>query len=129
MMKRKLSFLFALLILVQSLTWHYDDLKAIKTFVSDAFEHLEEGDSFMDFLQMHYGKDEVVKNHLKKEHSDRTPQKDHGHHFENIVFIDFQFQEKWLFILMSCNNNRSFWYTDKKYTSYLKLLDAPPELI
>jgi len=128
-MREKLSFLFALLILFQSLTWHYDDLKVIKTFVSDAFEHLEEGDSFMDFLQMHYGNDEVVKNHMNKEHSDRTPQKDHSHHFENIVFVDFQLQEKWVFILLPDHNKKSYWYTDKKYTSHLKLLDAPPELI
>ena len=128
-MKRKVSFFIALMILAQSLSWHYEDIKIIKTFAADAIEHLSEGDSFVVFLQKHYGDKEIVNRHLEKKHPDRKRTDNHGHQLENIIILLSHSPQKRDLVLFNHNKETHFLYEDRKSNAHIKPLYSPPELI
>ncbi len=128
-MKKVIIYILIQAVLLQGVQWHPDEVIQVRTFVSDAIEHLQSGDSFMDFLQKHYGKQEIVNKHLKKSHPDRKkPVKQHQH-IENVHIWTFEFPPVIKIKKIKCIHKLGDFYQDPSSCAFFKPLYSPPELI
>ncbi len=117
-------------ILLQSVQWHPEEIGNIKIFLSDAKEHLKAGDSFLDFLEKHYGSEEVVSKHLDHQHPDRKKSEEkHTHHIETPPVWNFDAPGKIEIKLDLCKQQSPDLYKDFLSCVHIIPLYSPPELI
>ncbi len=85
-MKRFTVYILSLGIFLQSVQWHAEEVRELQLFFQDAAEHLIAGDSFISFLQKHYGDHKIVSKHLQEKHPDRQKKEKHKHthHLEPV---------------------------------------------
>ncbi len=128
-MKTLFNYILIFLVLLQSVNLHFEDIKDIKIFASDAIEHLEAGDSFISFLQKHYGDIKTVTHHFAKEHPDRKPDKKHNHLLETHMVWSFETSIAYYIPLVMDKQQINFSYLSPSSIAYLEPLFSPPELI
>ncbi len=129
-MKTIINYILIISILIQSIQWHPEDLRNLNSFFSDAIEHLESGDTLIDFLQKHYGKEEIVIKHLNKKHPDRKKSDSkHTHHIETLHVWSFNSPEEILIQLNLCAQKLPNFYKEFGSCVHIKPLYSPPELI
>ncbi|MCF6181354.1 hypothetical protein [Lutibacter sp.] len=67
-MKKVLVTILSFTILFQSFNFQLEDITKIPTLVNHIADHFENGDSFMDFISMHYGSQYEIHKTKHKEH-------------------------------------------------------------
>ena len=89
-MQKLLSILLATLILFQSLQFKANEILLVDDFINHAKQHLNNGDSFITFLDMHYGN--KTKEHFP-DHQEHNNLPFHGNHdfsaFQTLILPSF----------------------------------------
>jgi len=77
-----ISHILIIIIFIFQLQWHPSEWQAWERFISNVYEHLASGDTFWDFLDKHYGNEDTVILHYKKNHPGENPFKNKTHNHE-----------------------------------------------
>jgi hypothetical protein len=89
-MKKLRAYILLTVFVLQAANLHKPDLVQIRYFVINAYDHLSRGNSFVEFLQLHYGDEQTVYAHYKDEHPGEKPLKkekhDHSFHLSDVAF-------------------------------------------
>lgn len=100
-MSKILAFTYSFLILFQSLNISFEDISKFSALIEHAQYHKEIfGDSFVQFLDEHYGNSGIAHSHSNSNDHEKLPFKhDHQscHHLNNAFTINsniFQFEEQ-----------------------------------
>jgi len=67
-MNKILVFILSFTILIQSFNFQLEDITKVPTLMNHIADHFESGDSFMDFISMHYGSQYEIHKTKHKEH-------------------------------------------------------------
>ena len=85
-MNKILIFILSFTILIQSFNFQLEDITKVPTLVNHIADHFESGDSFMDFISMHYGSQFETHKSKHKEHQ-KLPLKQYLLHLHLQVYI------------------------------------------
>ena len=85
-MKKVLVIILSFTILIQSFNFQLEDITKVPTLINHIADHFEAGDSFMDFISMHYGSQYKIHKTKHKEHQ-KLPLKQYLLHLHLQVYI------------------------------------------
>ena len=108
-MNKILAIILSSIILAQSMSFDLCDIDKMPNLINHFVCHIKAGDSFSEFLDMHYGS-------LTKKHNG-----EHKEH-EQLPFKHHQFDTHVQFMFVICNNNypvkTTFFKNTERYFSY-----------
>ncbi|MFD0762316.1 hypothetical protein ACFQZW_09505 [Lutibacter aestuarii] len=93
-MNKIAAVILSLTILFQSFSFDLDDLSKVSTLINHIYCHIDNGDSFTDFIEMHYGSKLTQHENEHRGHQELPFKHQHVDTHFNIVYI-------------ICNNNLS----------------------
>lgn len=121
-------FILSFIILFQSLSFDLEDLGKISTFVDHISCHYDNGDTFTDFIDIHYGTKLGNHENEHKEHNELPFKHQHlESHFQFAFVLNFhQYPIKSLDDIIESNN---YIYIESHSKLVIKNVFQPPKVI
>lgn len=126
------SFILSLIVLVQSFNFDLDDFNKVPNFIKDISCHIEDGETFTDFITDHYGEFETSHKHKgnlheHEEHGELPFKHQHADNHFQLVFIlnstNFISEAKNLIL-----KNKNYAYNEPFSNLYLNSFFQPPRI-
>ena len=120
------AFILSFTILFQSFNFEIDDVYKLPTLINHITCHIENGDSFGNFIDLHYGNDKKSHQEKHKEHKDLPFKHQHSDSHVQLIYVmsssnfDFNFSETRF-------ENGKFTYKNLFSNQYINNFLQPPQ--
>ncbi|WP_457610137.1 hypothetical protein [Lutibacter sp.] len=128
-MNKILVFILSFTILIQSFNFQLEDITKVPALLNHITDHFEAGDSFMDFISMHYGSQYKIHKTKHKEHQ-KLPLKQYLLHLHLQVYISVYTKNLWVSTFKEIHlEKKIFNYTEPSSSSFPTEIFQPPKHI
>ena len=86
------AFILSFTILFQSFNFKIDDMYKMSTFINHITSHIDNGDNFADFIDLHYGIKSNSHQEKHKEHKDLPFKQQHLDSLSHLLFVMHYFK-------------------------------------
>ncbi|WP_456421101.1 hypothetical protein [Lutibacter sp.] len=126
-MNKILVFILSFTILIQSFNFQLEDITKMPTLINHIADHFEAGDSFMDFISMHYGSQYEIHKTKHKEHQ-KLPLKQYLLHLHLQVYISVYTKNLLVSSFKEIHlRKKIFNYTEPSSSSFPTEIFQPPK--